>query len=479
MKFRKFIVSLFIVILGFCGVTSCAKSTFIDYANTSTEVRLKLDYKDSSGKNRNFYTDGISEVTVFTYIDGDTVHFKMKDSSDTSIIKGRFYGIDTPESTGSVEMWGKSAANFTKNTLSAAKTIVITSTSLDSYVAPETDSTGSRYLTMVWFSNEENASYKDLILLNLLIVQEGYSYVKALDKFPEFSEVFLSAEQQARNNKLNLFSDEKEEGYNDGEYLTTSLLDLKNAVVATLKDSSVENKYNNARVKVRGTVAGYSNNILYLQASFFDENTGLTEYAGINIFCGKTAIPSKYSTINTYLELCALAQENENYGFQLTSVVSFPKTSSAAKEENATQILYTADNLPEQYRVHYFTEDALTLDTYYDALFSPVTVNDTLVVTGGYKSDSSGDLTLYTSTVSGSKTNFSIYIPFIYQPFEDNSILKWRDVESFETGTDSDGNTITFQYKVSGVYSFHKTTSGKITFQIVLRTSSDLTIVNA
>ena len=239
MKFKNVFLLVFGLVVSTLGLTSCNKDdgdTFVDYVHTDTAVRLRLDYKDANGKNRDFFQDGISEVELVTAIDGDTAHFRMVDNSDSSLIKSRFYGIDTPESTGQVENWGATASNFTKTKLKEAKTIVVTSTSLNEYKAPSADSTGTRYLSMIWVSDYEDAVYTDLVLLNLWIVQEGLSYVKNVNEFPEFSEVFYAAEAQARNLKMNLHSGEKEEGFNDGDYITTSLLDLKNAIVETLKD---------------------------------------------------------------------------------------------------------------------------------------------------------------------------------------------------------------------------------------------------
>ena len=82
------------------------EKTFVDYT-TKDEARLKLDYTG-----RSFLKDGVSQVDLKTSIDGDTAHFTEVGGSET--IKCRFYGIDTPESTGKVQPWGKAASNFTK-----------------------------------------------------------------------------------------------------------------------------------------------------------------------------------------------------------------------------------------------------------------------------------------------------------------------------------------------------------------------------
>ena len=59
------------------------------------------------------------EATVKTYIDGDTTHFYVDDTSafPEGFVKARYLAIDTPESTGKIEAWGKTAASFTKEKL--------------------------------------------------------------------------------------------------------------------------------------------------------------------------------------------------------------------------------------------------------------------------------------------------------------------------------------------------------------------------
>ena len=216
----------------------------------------------------NFFEDGIGEVELYTAIDGDTAHFKMLGDTNGELLKARFYGIDTPESTGKVQEYGKAASNFTKEKLKNADengTIVVSSPFFE-YKTPELDSTGGRYLSLIWINEEkEHAPISELKCLNLMIVQEGYSWVKNLNEIPSYVDTFTKAEEQARNLKLNLFSGEPDPLFNYGDYVDVSLLELKNAVINSLKDPNYVNPYDGENVRIQGTVAGYVDNILYLQ----------------------------------------------------------------------------------------------------------------------------------------------------------------------------------------------------------------------
>ena len=109
----------------------------------ATSVRLNESNLDSD-----FNETGRGYVTVELVIDGDTAHFW--NNSKTEILKVRFIAIDTPESTGKVEPWGKPASIYTKRKLNNAEKIVVES---DTEGVAAFDSTGSRYLAWVWYKN--------------------------------------------------------------------------------------------------------------------------------------------------------------------------------------------------------------------------------------------------------------------------------------------------------------------------------------
>ena len=100
---------LALVTLLLCSFVACGpkeeipeEPEHVDYA-----AELKLDMNSSTVK---------QEVSVHIYIDGDTTHFNVPESvMEGVILKARYLAINTPESTGRIEPWGKAAYNFTKD----------------------------------------------------------------------------------------------------------------------------------------------------------------------------------------------------------------------------------------------------------------------------------------------------------------------------------------------------------------------------
>ncbi len=469
MKLKYFIGSLLIALFGAVTAvtaTSCGAeptigdANWVDYVKNGT-VKLGLDHK-----NRSFWTDGVEEVTLKSSIDGDTAHFT---TSTGATLKARFYGVNTPESTGEIQEYGKEASNFTKKKLEeAAKNgTIVVSSAQSSYGTPNPDSTGSRYVSLVWINlDTKNADRDHLYLLNLWIVQEGYSWVKNVNDMPEYVDTFIAAENQAKNYKLNLFSGKPAPLFNYGSYEDTSLLDIKHEVEETLKDPDHVNRFNGSKCRVVGTVAGYSNNILYIQNFYADDPDDPTkggEYASLNIFCGMTTIPVRFYTINTYIEICGVCTDSENFGFQMSGV-HFPKTSSSTGPDDARVIIKAEDNTGE-FSLHRFEYTAAELQSKVEAksteaLNCAIQVTDFVEVKKdrGYTSED-GDITIYTAA------GWGIYITFGYQATE---------VDVYDNHTYFQGKKI----KVAGVMGIHKTTSGSYQWQVIPSNSADIQLMD-
>ena len=440
------------------SITSCNQNTseqlppWVDYINNPL-VQLGLEYE-----NRTFLEDGIEEVSLATAIDGDTAHFR---TADNDLIKARYYGIDTPESTGKVQPYGRGASNFNKEKLKAADangTIVITSVSVNQYQAPEHDSTGERYVSLIWINTEkEHAPSSELTLLNLWIVQEGWSDVKNVNDLPEYQDIFYAANQQARTYKLNLFSGQDDPLFNYGGYEEAGIPEISKEIIASMKDENHVNLFDGQKVRIQGTVAGWSNNILYLTT--YDEETG--ESYGVNFFTGMGGISSRYTKPNTYVEAFGLCQDDENFGFQLTDG-NFNPYSTA---DEAAQVIYSATENTE-YPLHVNAFDPSELGAAnYDVLNCAVSLTEEVVVSRCYINNNT--YTLYLQDTAGNELDFDIYIPMIYRLNPDDPTSRVTDPSVME------GKKFNLTH---GVYTFHKTTSGKINWQITICENEDFLI---
>ena len=430
-------------------------SAFHDYVKDGS-VKLNLDYTG-----RDFYEDGLEQVSLLTPIDGDTAHFKTK----TVTLKARFYGIDTPESTGKVQPWGVPASNFTKEKLKAADkngTIVVSSPQKE-YGKPDPDSTGSRYVSLVWINEtKKNASLDELYLLNLWIVQEGLSMKKNVSNIPEYEASFDGAEAQAKVYKYNMWSDERDPTFNYGDegYADVSLLDIKREVEKSIKDASYKNPFDNKLVRFTGVVSTYKDGTLYVQEFYpiDDDHPNEGEWAGINIFCGMSEISSKFTQPNTYLQVYGLCKDSETFGFQITDTQGKWKAYGAT-DEDCKVLLKASENIDEHslYTFHYTVDqlNKVVEDVNCESLFCAVSVEGTLTCSKAFVSDSR-DITVYFT-----EAKFNVYIPFAYhgdQTDASTQVIRW-DTEAQFKGK---------KFRIdSGTYAWHRTTSGKVNFQII------------
>ncbi len=424
---------------------------FIDYAHNGS-CTLALDYAG-----HDFYTDGVGEFDLWMAIDGDTAHFtpKVTTTSDETV-KARFYGVDTPESTGRIQPYGKQASNFTKDKLyNASKngTIVLAGVSSE-YGVPETDA-NKRHLCCVWIhETKKNAPKEELTNLNLWIIQEGYSDPGSLNKMPEYEETFLAAYNQAKDCQLKKFSGEDDPLFPKGDFVETDISDIMREVYACMDDPTYVNPYNEVKVRIKGTVVGYANNTLFLQSYDFIDD----QYYGINCFCGMTSPAAKYVKIGNYLQVCGYAQDSENFGFQVTGLEGhFPSLEKYAKEDDVQILIKAEDNVFEDTELHDFVLTAQGLNTSLSSrafLNSGVQVTDTLTVN---YFNASKDEKKYTLGFQG--VNFDVYLTAAYAGDPNNKNDTWT------TEAEWMGKTMRID---RGILTFHKTTSGNIRYQLVI-----------
>lgn len=224
---------------------------FIDYAAT-----LKLDMSTSSLK---------TEATVKTFVDGDTVHFDVPASIEpTGLLKARFLAINTPESTGKIEEWGKAASKFTKTALSKATSIILESDDSNWNL----DSTGGRYLVWVWYKTAEDPEYRNL---NVEILQNGLA-IASNTANNRYGTVAIAALNNAKACKLNIFSGLQDPDFYYGDAHELTLKELRLNIA----------DYNGQKVAFEGVVTVNSDSTVYVEE--YDPETNM--YYGISVFYG-------------------------------------------------------------------------------------------------------------------------------------------------------------------------------------------------
>lgn len=223
---KIFSIAIVLIMLCSCLAVFAACNKTGEYDSITKTLKLNKDYEGKS-----FLTDGVGKAVVSSYTDGDTTRFVLA-QGDTVII--RYYEVDTPESTGGVEKWGKAASNFVKSRLSAATQIVLEATGARAV----TDNYGSRYLGYVWYKTEADENLKNL---NLELVENGFSNNQGQNTsdYPYYS-YFSKAEKAAKKHKLHIHSDE------DDPLFTEDPIDI------TLKEFAEFEKEFNPGDKING-----------------------------------------------------------------------------------------------------------------------------------------------------------------------------------------------------------------------------------
>lgn len=205
------------------------------------------------------------EVTVKSFVDGDTVHFFVPESiMPSGVLKARFIGIDTPESTGKIEEYGKAASEFTKEKLSRAHSIMIESDDGNW----DFDSTGSRYLVWVWYKAEKAGEYRNL---NIELLQNGLAraYSSANNRY---GSACTAAINQAKANKLNIYSGQKDPDFYYGDAVELTLKELRCGIEG----------YNGKKVAFEGVITINSGNGVFIE----DYDAETDRYYGISAYYG-------------------------------------------------------------------------------------------------------------------------------------------------------------------------------------------------
>ena len=230
------------------------EASFVDYAG-----QLELDMASGTAK---------QVVTVKNFVDGDTTHFYVPSAvSSNGMLKARYLAVNTPESTGKIEEWGKKASNFTKEKLSGAQEIIVES---DNGLW-NLDSTGERHLVWVWYKPQGSSTFRNL---NVELLQNGLSLASnSADN--RYGETCMAAIQQAKGNKLHIHSNEKDPDFYYGEALPVTLKGLRTNIEL----------YEGMKVAFEGVVTYEAAQTVYVEE--YDDETdmyyGMTVYYGWNL----------------------------------------------------------------------------------------------------------------------------------------------------------------------------------------------------
>ena len=262
-EFRRVLVFLILVCL--C-LTACGGETSptapSDEAAIPAQVQdyaaaVKLDMSSETAK---------QEVTVKTFVDGDTTHFYVPESvMEGGVLKGRYLAINTPESTGKIEEYGKKASQFTREKLSEAVSIIIESET----GSWDPDSTGDRYLVWVWYKTAGMEEYRNL---NIEILQNGLAIANGASG-NRYGETCVAAIDQAKWEKLNIYSGEPDPDFYYGEAIELTLKELRTNIQS----------YSGMKVAFSGVITTNSGTQgVYVED--YDPETGM--YYGMYLYYG-------------------------------------------------------------------------------------------------------------------------------------------------------------------------------------------------
>lgn len=228
-----------------------------EFQHVDYVMETKLDMNSTTKKQEVRFGDR-------SHIDGDTSHFEVSASVDPSgVIKARYLAVDTPESTGQIEEWGKAASRFTKEKLSTATSII-----LESETERWNFDGNGRYLVWIWYQPSLGAEYR---CLNLELLQNGLGASSSASE-GRYGSIAVAAINQATQEKLYMFSGEKDPEFPYGEATSVTLRELR----------TNPEKYNGTRIAMEGLITYNSNYTAFIQE--YDAETDM--WYGMQIFYG-------------------------------------------------------------------------------------------------------------------------------------------------------------------------------------------------
>ncbi|HBQ28101.1 MAG TPA: nuclease [Desulfotomaculum sp.] len=138
----------------------------------------------------------VLKSTVIYVVDGDTIHVRLENGRKEKV---RFIGVDTPESTRTIEPYGKEAAIYTRKELSD-KTIY-----LEIDVA-QRDKYG-RLLAYVWLMPPRDSSKTEVrkVMFNAALLLVGMAQVMTVPPNVKYADMFIEFQKEAREAEKGLW----------------------------------------------------------------------------------------------------------------------------------------------------------------------------------------------------------------------------------------------------------------------------------
>lgn len=264
--FNKILLFLLIACLSVSAFVACGDQ--IEDTEGGDELAPWVDYASQVKLDRSSGTLQI-EATVKSFIDGDTTHFYVDRSvCEDGVLKARYLAINTPESTGKVEEWGKAASKNTRAKLENAVSIILESDNGKWNI----DSTGERHLVWVWYKTAEDEDYRNL---NLEILQEGYA-ISSNASQNRYGTYCTAAIAQAIAYELYVYSDELDPDFPYGNAEEVTLKQLRTHI----------EEYDGALVAFTGIVTMNSDGSILVEE--YDEENDM--YYGMTIYYGTSGL---------------------------------------------------------------------------------------------------------------------------------------------------------------------------------------------
>ena len=381
------------------------------YLGTYITTTQKMDFSFSG---KEFKKDGIGEVELNRVVDGDTI--SVKSGGDYEAITIRFLGIDTPESTGQIEPWGKASSAYAKEVLYSAYSIV-----LEAEGDERMDSNGKRWLAWVWYKPTADSEYR---LFNLEEVELAYAkYSQKVSS--KYHTVMKEANDTAKLSERRVWG-EKDPNFNyQKETIETTLLDLWYN-----HERFQSGTYFYVTVRLVRTVG----NNMYLedaeeQTIELEDGTIITGKGSFYAFYGYSANYYRLYNIGDVFKMRCQLEWDSDYGSQLTGV---SKTTTAKEEDNVAPEIITIDANDLGYSLREVKDDQGNL---VNAMVSDLADYFCKVVTitnlkcESVKVKGTGDDQYYTAVMTNQAgVKFDVY-------FSNNLITKWKVEEVLKVGS--------------------------------------------